>query len=182
MEVKLIKLREEDLDMIAKWRMLPEITKYMYTDPIITPESQKEWFKSIEMDSSVRYWIIIVDDIKVGLISLNDIDYVNKRCYWGYYIADQSARGKGLARILECNIYDYAFFNLKLNKFCSEVLGFNERVVSIHEKFGSKVEGVLKQHIYKNGAFHDVVCMGITRDEWIRTRSQFVYDKIAIEE
>jgi hypothetical protein len=42
MRVKLAKLREEDLNMVAKWRMLPEITKYMYTDPVITPESQKK--------------------------------------------------------------------------------------------------------------------------------------------
>ena len=118
MEVKLVKLSEEDLNMVAKWRMLPEITKYMYTDPIITLESQGKWFKSIEKDSSVRYWIILVDNVKVGLICLTDIDYINKRCYWGYYIADKSARGKGVARLLECNIYDYAFFNLKLNKFC----------------------------------------------------------------
>lgn len=182
MRVKLTKLREEDLNMVAKWRMLPEITKYMYTDPVITPESQKKWFDSIENDESVKYWIIVADDVKVGLICLTNIDYKNRRCYLGHYIADESARGKGLARILECNIYDYAFYNLKLNKFCSEVLAFNKKAVFIHEKFGSEIEGILKQHIYKNGVFYDVVCMGITKEKWDNIKKNFIYDKIEIED
>ena len=182
MEVKLAKLREEDLEMVAKWRMLPEITKFMYTDPIITPESQRKWFKLIKNDDSVRYWVTLADNIKVGLISLTDIDYINKRCYIGHYIADINFKGKGLSKTLEYNIYEYIFYNLKLNKLCFEILSFNKIPIKLHKKFGSEVEGVLKQHIYKNGTFYDVVCMGITKDKWNNIRKQFVYDKIEIEE
>lgn len=182
MEVKLEKLGEKDLDLVAKWRMLPEITKYMYTDPIITPESQRKWFNTIKNNNHVKYWIVLLNGVKVGLIFLTDIDYVNKRCYWGYYIAEQFARGKGLARILECNINDFAFYKLGLNKLCQEILAFNERVVAIHKKFGSEIEGVFKQHIYKNGEFHDVVCMGIIKEKWDKFRESIVYDKIEIEE
>lgn len=182
MKVRLEKLKEEDLDMVAKWRMLPEVTKYMYTDPIITPESQRKWFDTIKNNNSVKYWTIVLDQTKVGLLCLTNIDFINKRCYWGYYIGDLSARGKGLARILECNIYDYVFYKLGLNKLCADVLAFNEKVILIHKKFGSEVEGILKQHIYKNGKFHDVVCMGITKGKWDSIRKKMEYDKIEIED
>lgn len=182
MKVKFAKLKEEDLDILAKWRMLPDITKYMYTDPIITPESQKKWFRSIKDNDSVKYWVVILDNVKVGAIYLTDIDYINQRCYWGYYIADDFGKGKGLARILECNIYDYVFYKLQLNKLCCEVLAFNERVVSIHEKFGSEVEGNFRQHIYKQGHFHDIVCMGILKEKWNIIRENYVYEKVLIED
>ena len=88
--------------------------------------------------------------------------------------------GKGIARHLECNIYDFVFYTLKLNKLCCEVFSFNEKVISIHEKFGSIVEGKLIEHICKSGKFYDIVTMGITRNRWNDIKSNYVYDKINI--
>lgn len=181
MKLRLRKIVEEDLELIANWRMSPEVTKYMYTDPIITKDSQFAWYKSIISDEKVRYWLVEFDKVKIGVFYLTNIDTENKRCYWGYYIGDTSFRGKGIARELECNIYDYVFFKLKLNKLCVEVLAFNEKVVKIHEKYGSEVEGVLKQHIFKNGCFYDVVAMGITKDRWKKIKESKDYEDIYIE-
>ncbi len=70
---------------------------------------------------------------------------------------------------------------MKFNKLCCEVFEFNDKVVKIHEKFGSKIEGVLKEHIFKNGAYHNVVRMAILRDEWYAIRDGYQYDNIEIE-
>jgi len=40
-------IKEEDLEMIMNWRMMPEITRYMNSDPVLTLEGQKKWFKKI---------------------------------------------------------------------------------------------------------------------------------------
>ncbi|MDI3477373.1 MAG: diamine N-acetyltransferase [Thermoanaerobacterium sp.] len=181
MGLELKKINQDDLELIMNWRMKPEVTKYMYTDPILTMETQLMWFNQIINDNNSKYWIIKFDNAKIGLISLNNIDYKNKRCYWAYYIGDTSFRGKGIATILECNIYDYVFYILELNKLCCEVLSFNEKVISIHKKFGSEIEGVLKQHIFKNGKFYDVITMGITKDKWNNIRKNYVYENIKIE-
>jgi len=69
-----------------------------------------------------------------------------------------------------------------LNKLCCEVFTFNEKVISIHEKFGSEIEGTLKQHILKNGQFYDIVSMAITKNKWINIKSDYEYEKILIEE
>ncbi|AYF55027.1 GNAT family acetyltransferase [Clostridium sp. K25] len=182
MSLKLKKILKEDLNLVAKWRMSEEVTKYMYTDPQITEESQLIWYHSILNDDKVKYWIIEFKDVKIGALCLNDIDYINKKCYWGYYIGDTSFRGKGIAKMLECNIYDYIFFKLNLNKLCTEVFSFNEKVVKIHEKYGSQIEGILKQHILKNGKYYDVVRMGMTKDRWQLVKNNIEYEKIYIEE
>jgi len=179
--LELVNIKQEDLPLIMNWRILPEVTKYMYTDPKLTLDGQIAWYNSLEEDKTSKYWIIKMDGIKIGVINLRDIDYINRRCTWGYYIGDTSFRGRGIATLLECNMYDYVFEKLGLNKFWCEVFTFNEKVISIHEKFGSTVEGTLKQHIYKNGEYYDIVVMGITKDRWTKIKSKFNYDKIFIE-
>lgn len=182
MQLSLRKIRKEQLEMIMKWRIKPNITCNLYTDPVLTLEIQKKWFKKINNDSSLRYWIIHYEDTPIGLLWLYGIDQVNKRCEWGYFIGEDDFRGRGLARTLECNIYDYVFNVMNLNKLHCEVFAFNEKVVSIHKKFGSDIEGVLKQHIYKQGKFFDIVCMGIIAEKWKNIKCNYQYEKIYIEE
>ncbi|KAF5414901.1 MAG: hypothetical protein C5S49_06485 [Candidatus Methanogaster sp.] len=180
-EIILKRIASDKLEKIMKWRISPEVSIYMYTNPKLTIEDQKIWFQRINNDSTVSYWIIIVDGIDVGVINLYDIDQRNKRCFWAYYIGDTSARGKGIARHLECNIYDYVFLEMGLNKLCCEVLESNDTVVGIHKKFGSEIEGTFKQHIHKNEKFLDVVRMAILKEKWMRIKSQYEYATILIE-
>jgi len=182
MVTELVVIQKSDLEQIIKWRMMPEITRYMYTDPILTLEIQEQWFSSLIGNDKVKYWMIQIDRTKIGVLNLSGIDYLNKRASWAYYIGDTSFRGKGIATILECNIYDYVFNVLNLNKLCCEVFTFNEKVISIHQKFGSVIEGTFKQHIYKNGKLYDIVSMAITKDKWNRIKNNFEYDKIVIQE
>jgi UDP-4-amino-4,6-dideoxy-N-acetyl-beta-L-altrosamine N-acetyltransferase len=182
MTVKLRQVQEEDLEMIMNWRMLPEVTKYMYTNPELTIEKQKIWYEKSLVSDTEKYWIIQLEDgADVGLLSLNFIDKHNKQCAWAYYIADMRARGKGLGRILECNIYDYVFENMNLNKLWCEVFKFNDKVISIHEKFGSKIEGEFKDHILKNGEYHDVVRLAIRKKEWDAIKAEYQYENLIIE-
>jgi UDP-4-amino-4,6-dideoxy-N-acetyl-beta-L-altrosamine N-acetyltransferase len=181
MSVRLRKLGIQDLEMVMNWRMLPEITQFMYTNPKITMEDQLQWFARISESDKEKYWIIELDgEVPVGLLSINQIDYVNKQCSWAYYIADLRARGKGLGTLLECNVYDFVF-GLGLNKLWCEVFTFNDKVIRIHEKFGSKIEGTFKDHINKNGEFYDVVRMAIRKDEWALIKDQYEYSSIEIE-
>ena len=48
MSVTLRKVTEGDLEQIMRWRMDPEITRYMNTDPKLTLEGQKKWFAKVQ--------------------------------------------------------------------------------------------------------------------------------------
>jgi len=159
-------VRPEDKQMLLEWRNLPEVAKYMYTDHVITQEEHDRWFETAMKDPSRRYWIIVCDGKDVGLTNICDLDWHNKRCNWGFYIADPNVRGKGIGIFVEYTIIQYVFGELKLSKLCGDLLSFNEAIISMHEKFGFKREGVLRQHVIKNGVSYDVVCIGLLRDEW----------------
>lgn len=179
--LKLRSITESDLEKIMNWRMQKDVTRYMYTDPTLTLDLQKEWFNKIKQSTDSKYWLISYNDNDLGVLSITNIDEINRHCFWAYYIAEDGYRGKGIGRNLECNVYDFCFDNLELNKVNCEVLEFNKKVVEIHEHFGAKTEGLFREHIFKNGKFHNVVRMGILKDEWKKIKENFDYVAIAIE-
>ena len=180
--IKFRKIQEDDLEKIRNWRMKPEVTQHMYTDPKIIYDDQLKWLKKISLDNTCKYWIVNVDNEDVGLVSISKIDNVNKKAEWAYYIAEKSARGKGVGKAIELNILDYVFSELNLNKLCCEVFNDNELVVKIHEKYGSKIEGIRRSHILKKGEYKDVVEMGILKKEWERIKDDFDYTKVVFDE
>ena len=62
MGVTLREIREEDLENIMRWRMAPDITRYMNTNPELTLEGQKKWLDSIRRNPDVMYWLIQVEE------------------------------------------------------------------------------------------------------------------------
>lgn len=171
-------IKENELEMIMNWRMQPDITKYMYTDPILTIDMQKEWFESLKSRDDIIPFMIEVDGVPAGILSITDIDRVNRRCTWGYYVAVKEKRSLPLAMALEWNLYDYVFDTLDLNKLEGEIFSFNKSVLRIHQMCGSTVEGILKEHICKNGIFYDVTVTGILKSEWAVIKEKFNYEKI----
>jgi UDP-4-amino-4,6-dideoxy-N-acetyl-beta-L-altrosamine N-acetyltransferase len=156
----------EDKAMLLRWRNLPEVSRYMYTDHVITVEEHDRWFQGIPSDPTRRYWIITLKDEPVGLVNLYQIDSQNKRCYWAFYVAGENARGKGVGSFVEYTVLRTVFSELQLNKLCCEVLAVNTAVINMHRYFGFSEEGRLRQHIIKDGKLYEVVSMAILRKEW----------------
>ena len=175
------RVRENDLDMIMDWRMRPYITKYMNTDPVLTIEGQRKWFHGIKDSDTQIHWVIRFDGVPIGLMYVVKIDRVNSHCSWGYYIAETKYRSLKLAMFLEWSLYDYVFDVLKLNKLCNETWAENEQVVKLHLMCGSKSDGVMRQHIFKNGAYHDVNVGSILAEEWHAKRNGLTYERFKFE-
>lgn len=169
--ISLRDLRPDDEPLLLRWRNLPEVAAYMFTDHEITPEDHAAWFGAIPGDAKRRYWIIACDGEDVGLINLYDLDVANSRCFWAFYLASPSVRGKGVGSFAWYLVLRHVFDDLGLNKLCSEVLGFNEPAIELHARFGFQREGLFRQHVVKNGEPTDVVRFAILRAEWERQRA-----------
>lgn len=171
-DIELVPLAEEDIELVREWRNSPEVSQYMYTEDTITREQQENWFRKIQQEETSKYWMIKYDNKKLGVANLADIDRRNSKCFWGFYLGDSSIRGQGIGAKIEFNVLNYVFEELKLNKLCGEVFSFNEKVVSMHEKFGFRREGYLRSHIKKGNKFLDVVVIGLLSSEWDQVKGQ----------
>ncbi|MEF9951699.1 MAG: UDP-4-amino-4,6-dideoxy-N-acetyl-beta-L-altrosamine N-acetyltransferase [Clostridium sp.] len=174
-------MKEEDLEMVMNWRMMPEITRFMYTDPKITLDRQIIWFNTLKECKGNFLWIIEVDDIPAGVMTITDIDYKNKRCSPIFYIAEIDKRSLEGALRIEWSMFEFIFDKLNMNKFNSEVFSFNKGVIRLHQMCGCSIEGVLKDHIFKNDEFYDVTLLGLTKREWENKKQKFKYLPIGFE-
>lgn len=177
MQVVLRKMRAEDMEMVRKWRMKPEITRYMYTDPIITIEQQMAWFEKVSKSDDL-YWIVVQNGQPVGLASLVEWDKKNNRITGGAYIAEKNSETFKLAIELQLNLLNYAFNVLKVNKVCGEVISENVGALRTLEMCGSVREGILREHIFKNGKYYDVVVQSTIKSDWekVKGRLKNVYE------
>jgi UDP-2,4-diacetamido-2,4,6-trideoxy-beta-L-altropyranose hydrolase/UDP-4-amino-4,6-dideoxy-N-acetyl-beta-L-altrosamine N-acetyltransferase len=182
MNVSLKLLTEKEIELLMEWRMRPDITRYMNTDPVLTLEGQLAWLDKIKTDPSRRDWIVYIEETPIGYVNLTDIDMVNGRCGWGWFLAGQEHRSLQMATFLEWNLYDYAFGHLGLHKLCSETFTDNRFVVMLHRLCGSTEEGILRQHICKNGIYYDVSVASILASEWEIRRKSLTYEKFPFED
>jgi UDP-4-amino-4,6-dideoxy-N-acetyl-beta-L-altrosamine N-acetyltransferase len=165
-ELRLINLEEKHIEMVRQWRNMPEVSEYMYTSDVISPDQQNKWYRSINSDPTCKYWIIEYSGRSLGLASLSGISKTLDSCYWAYYLGDSSVRGKGIGAKVEFSVITYVFDTLKLNKLRCEVFTFNEKVISLHEKFGFRREAYYRQHCFKNNEYRDVVGLALLKSEW----------------
>ena len=170
--ISLRDLRPDDEEMIYRWRNMPEVVRYMYTDRLIDRREHEGWFRRIQTDPTRRHWIITCDQEEVGVANLYAIDPVSRRCHWAFYIASPKARGKGVGTLTEYFVLQHVFEELNFNRLCCEVLSMNESVIRMHKEFGFVQEGVLRQHVMKEGRFMDVVSLAMLRQEWSTGKSQ----------
>lgn len=182
MNVRLRNLTQADLPTVMAWRMRPDITRFMNTDPRLTPEGQQRWFEKISADPTQRFWIVEYDGVPIGSLSIFDIDRVNSRCSWGYYIAETDYRSLQLATWLEWNLYDHVLLTMGLHKLCNETFVENKYVVQLHKLCGGHEDGVLPAHICKNGRYYDVSVGSILREEWLAKRERYHYETFPFPE
>ena len=102
-----------------------------------------------------------------GEVVVNDWDADNRSC--GFRIAlGPAARGRGLGREATQLIVDHVFEAIDdppVNRLSLEVYTFNERALAVYERVGFRREGVLRQALRWDGAFHDAVVMSIVRSD-----------------
>lgn len=162
--VNWIKLKEENLEMVREWRMRPDITRGMYTDPVITPEDQQNWFKRVNQDATQMYWVVYENDRPIGLASIININRRFKSCESGVYLAEKHELNTVMQNTA---LFLHVAFNiLDLNRIESRIMSNNKKVVRYHELQGWVTEGVLRQAILKNGEFYDLYIQSIIKDDW----------------
>jgi RimJ/RimL family protein N-acetyltransferase len=84
----------------------------------------------------------------------------------GITIGDKDFWGKGYGRDAVQVLLDYAFRLRNAHKVWLNVNGTNERAIRAYRACGFVQEGRLRQHVWGDAQYVDLVYMGVLRDEW----------------
>ena len=164
-EVALRPVEESDLGLIMRWRNSPEVSAYLFSTAAYTMEGQRKWFARLRESGDI-YAIAEYQGTPFGLGRIVNIDAAHRKCEIGGEIGDLSFRGKGLGKKLFYLLTKHCFRSLGMNRVYLKVFASNAVAIHIYESLGYQHEGVLRQDVLKEGAFRDVLVMGVLRDEW----------------
>jgi len=163
------RVEKEDLPEIHKWASDFEI-KELFDLTIDFSSYQKliSNFNADEKNDNCCDFTIIEKETKnpVGKCSLTDVDYVNRKSLCTLYIGDNESSDKGYGTEAMYLLMKFAFEDLNLNRLGLWVFDFNKRAIKCYKRCGMKVEGIMRDGVYRNGKYHDMYFMGILSQEY----------------
>jgi len=134
----------------------------------MTLKAEKEWIKKTQRDPNKATFSIEVDGELIGNVSLNKISKEHKHAEYGIAIGNKKFWGQGHGTEAGKLILDFAFRRLKLHRVYLSCWAFNERGYRSYKRIGFKDEGIYREHLYRNGHYHDRFNMGILKNEFLK--------------
>jgi [ribosomal protein S5]-alanine N-acetyltransferase len=151
-----------------------------FNDEETTKQMQKHYFpntKEMQLDflknniqdqnTKMQLGIVTIDNPEklIGCVSLNNIDYINRKADISTIIGEKEERN--IKSFLEANslLIKHAFFSLNMKRIYGGTM-IKEVADIMCRVLGFKHEGVLRKDIYKNNEYHDVYLIGVFKDEF----------------
>lgn len=136
-----------------EWLNDHNVTKYLCVGRMPISEDEAREFKND--NNNIRFSIVFNSEgtsfWPIGTISLNNIDWISRKCDVGYMIGESDCWGKGIATKAINLAIDYAFNRLGLNKITAGVVEGNIGSKRSLEKNGFTEYGVNPQDYYLDG-------------------------------
>ena len=110
------------------------------------------------------YQIIEADGQAIGRIDFEQLDSRHGSVEIALYIGESGSLGKGYAADALRTLARYLFDQRGVRRIELTVIASNERARNLYEATGFVVEGVLRDNIMFDGAFHDEILMALHRD------------------
>jgi RimJ/RimL family protein N-acetyltransferase len=162
--------RESDRDRLVRWINDPEVRHFLESYFPLGEKEEEEYLASISKRKPHEVVLAIetTDGCHIGNMGLHRIHWRDRVATTGAVIGEKQYWGKGLGTEAKMLLLDYAFNTLNLRKICSHVIAYNGRSKRYSEKCGYQEEGVLREHIYRNGEYHDLHQLAVFRDGFLK--------------
>lgn len=159
-DIYLRPMTKEDTDLIVKWRNEDFVRRnFIYQKPF-TRQGHLHWIETMVNTGKVVQFIICLKEGKpIGSVYLRDIDREHHKAEYGIFIGEKEALGKGYGTQAAELMKQYAFQVLGLHKLMLRVLAGNDRAKRSYEKAGFVKEACLKEDVYLENGYRDVILM-----------------------
>ena len=166
------KLTQDDAQDVFEYASDPEVPKYSTWSVHQSIEDTKEFLNAVieeYVNHEIAPWgIVHKADKKVigtcGFVNwiLDDdraeIGYALSRKYWGQGYMPEAVR----------EAIDFGFRKMQLNRIEARCKVENTASARVMEKVGMKFEGILREHMFVKGKYHDLKIYSILRKEWVK--------------
>jgi RimJ/RimL family protein N-acetyltransferase len=169
--IRLRAVSREDLPKFVEWLNDPEVIAGLMVRIPFSLEDEQQWFDSLsKLPQAERPLVIEIQDGEtwrmIGNTSFHAISNIDRAAEFGIMIGDKSVWNQGYGREATWLMLQHGFENLNLHRIYLRVYESNPRAIRAYEKAGYVREGRMRQAIYKNGQYQDVLLMSVLRSEW----------------
>jgi RimJ/RimL family protein N-acetyltransferase len=172
-QVILRHLKEEDRLVYQNWINDRELVHLNSVYHPISDINHQQWFDTISSQPNLVIFSIVEQetDKLIGSCSLRKVDYLHRNAELQIRIGDIQHQGKGLGTEAVELLLCHAFDDLNLHRVYLQVFVNNTRAIHAYKKAGFVGEGCLRQAVYIQGKYKDVLVMGILRNEFEEQRN-----------
>ncbi|TKI58847.1 GNAT family N-acetyltransferase [Brevibacillus antibioticus] len=158
----------EDTELYFRSLFNKETRMLTGTQKHFTREQIHQYIANKGQDSSSVLLLICLceNDQVIGDVQIGDIDSKNRNAFIRISIDQNAYQGKGYGSEALLLMLDYGFGILNLHRIELNVFAFNERAIHTYEKLGFQREGVQRQALYYNHAYHDSILMSMLANEY----------------
>lgn len=157
-----------DAPRFVAWLSDSEVTKFLdrKEDPPTLREERQWILETKRKKDGANFSIDTLSGKHIGTAGLNPINFQHKRALFGIFIGDKKYWGQGCGTEAGRLIARLGFKKLKLHRISLHVIVYNIRAIKAYKKIGFKIEGRLRDHIYRDGHYHDSIWMGMLEKEY----------------
>ncbi len=167
--VTLRAIEKEDIDLLLYLINAPEIENMTvgWHFPVSRMD-QEQWMNHFRnSEKSIKLMIVLDNSKTIGMMMLENIDWKNRTANFGCKIgAPLADRMKGDMLDAVRGILRYAFYELGLNCIHGTILEYNKFSRKLCQRAGFVEEGVLRNRIYKNGKYRNLISVSIMKEEF----------------
>src|SRR3989344_1167197 len=166
---------KSDLPQIVRWINDPEVRNFLNAHLPQSEQDEERWLENLSKNKDTDLVLVIetTEGRVIGLMGLHKINWRDRVAITGALIGEKEYWGKGFGSDAKITLLNYAFNVLNLRKICSGVISYNKRSLQYSIKCGYKEEGILKEHIFRNGQYWDVIQLAIFREDFISVWEEY---------
>lgn len=166
-KVYLRAVEKEDMDFLREMINDPEMEKNVvgWSFPVSKYEQEK-WFEIQSLNKNDIRYIIEINGNRIGLITITNIDWKNRKACHGIKIFNDEVKKKGYGTDAVMTIMKYAFEELQLNKLYSTILEYNIPSLNLYKKCGWTIDGVLRESTFKGNHYVNEMAVSILKKDY----------------
>jgi RimJ/RimL family protein N-acetyltransferase len=159
-------IERDDLPRYVDWLNDPAVLEHFGPYAPLSLAQEEQWYKRSLGESSTRDFAIEFEGQHIGGAGFCHIDARNANAEVGLFIGIPKLWEQGLGRDVMRTLVRFGFEQMNLHRLYLRVFAGNARAIHLYEKLGFQREGLWRQAEFRNGRYHDMLWMGILRDEW----------------
>ena len=172
-DIKHRAIEDDDLEMILKWRNSEKVRQMMVNNHIINLNEHKKWFLNMVNDKNSEWMIVEYQNTPIGVVYITDIKPSDGTCTWGMYI-DEKMHNSGIGVLIEFLAIERMVNKYCIRKICGHYLSSNKKIFALHQRFCFEKEGMLKEHVLRNGHYEDLILIALFTSNWPKIREDVI--------